>query len=82
MEVIDNLRPRTYLLMFRGKRIMLMYADSSDEDELDRDEIDSEAGQSDEVFSMQTNVGPRHDSLREIVRLKDATAGSQSFKVK
>ena len=62
---------------------MLVYADSSDEE--DRDEVDSQLDEMliDEEFSMQTgNPNQRHDSLKEIVFLKDAKPGSYSFKEK
>ena len=59
---------------------MLLYADSSDEED---DALDSRDESADEIFSLQTNnPRHRHDSLREIVFLKDVKAGSQSFKEK
>lgn len=50
-----------------------MYEDSSDEEEVDED---SNLDEDVEIFSLQTNPRNRHDSLREIVFLKDVKSGS------
>lgn len=55
--------------------MLLMYADSSDEDEKEEDS-QGLAYEIDEVFSNMTNPGHRHDSLKEIVLLKDTKAAS------
>lgn len=62
------------------QRLMLVYADSSDEEDQDEDSQADEV--IDEGFSMQTNHAKRHDSLKEIVFLKDAKPGSYSFNEK
>lgn len=59
---------------------MLVYADSSDEEDRDEDSQLDEVV--DEGYSMQTNPGHRQDSLKEIVFLKDAKPGSYSFNEK
>lgn len=59
---------------------MLLYADSSDEDERD---VESQVAENDEVFSlMTTNPGQRNDSLKEVVLLKDTKAASFNEKQK
>ena len=59
---------------------MLVYADSSDEE--DRDEESQMDEVVDEGFSMQTHAGKRQDSLKEIVFLKDSKPGCSSFNEK
>ena len=59
---------------------MLMYADSSDDEDMEQD---VDLGESLEIFSNKTRaVDQRRDSLREVVMLKDAQYGSQSFNEK
>ena len=59
---------------------MLVYADSSDEEDQDEESLLDEAVG--EGFSMQTHAGKRQDSLKEIVFLKDSKPGSSSFNEK
>ena len=66
---------------------MLVYADSSDEEEMQEDFISQRgiAFDQDDQFhkaASQYGASKRHDSLREIVYLKDTKAGSHSFNEK
>ena len=63
-----------------AQRLLLVYADSSDEEEHEEESLMDEAV--DEGFSMQTQPGHRQDSLKKIVFLKDSKPGSYSFKEK
>ena len=69
-----------------GPRLMLLYTDSSDEEEEEAMEEDSRREEMEEAFTTQTQKNlydnRRHDSLREIVRLKDIRSDINSFKVK
>ena len=59
---------------------MLVYADSSDEEDQDEESMmDEPVG---DGYSMQTHAGKRQDSLKEIVFLKDSKPGSSSFNEK
>ena len=64
---------------------MLVYADSSDEEEMELDEeslMQQEEVVMDDGFSNMTQIGQRHDSLKEIVFLKDTKQASHSFNEK
>ena len=65
---------------------MLLYADSSDEEEQEAFEEDSRREEMEEAFTTQTQKilydNRRNDSLREVVRLKDIRSDINSFKVK
>ena len=60
----------------RGQRVLLVYADSSDEEE------DLDVAESDDLFSIQTHQGHRNDSLKELVFLKETKQKNLSFNEK